>query len=379
MKICKGCRIEKSFSEFGKNSLTKDGHEGKCKKCRLEQRKKHKIECKECGKIFNSAKKDAVYCNLECSSKGRRARVKTECSYCSKGIEVVKNVYLSTENNYCNNKCRANHLKTLMTGENNPNYRRVATCCSGCGRTIKVQPYKIENQRYVFCDYDCYKMNIGRFFEGENNPNYIDVKFECETCGDEFRRKPSANKGKRVFCSRDCYTVAVKNRPKKSIIDVKCDNCERAFKRSRSSLKGKKNIYCSYECSAEGNKKNYSGENSHKWNPNKSLEERLNERKYPEYYEWRRAVYDRDNYTCQVCSDDSGGNLVAHHIFNYSEHEALRIDVNNGITLCSDCHKEFHDTYGYTKNNDKQLNEFLLQHYADPVPSPLEISGRCRD
>ena len=32
-----------------------------------------------------------------------------------------------------------------------------------------------------------------------------------------------------------------------------------------------------------------------------------------EYKEWRKAIYERDNYICQKC-DQKGGNLNAHHI-----------------------------------------------------------------
>lgn len=73
------------------------------------------------------------------------------------------------------------------------------------------------------------------------------------------------------------------------------------------------------------------------------------------YDEWRRAVYERDNYTCRCCGCKKGGSLEAHHIYSFSEYKKLRYDVNNGITLCKNCHSNnikgsFHNTYG-TKNN----------------------------
>ena len=37
-----------------------------------------------------------------------------------------------------------------------------------------------------------------------------------------------------------------------------------------------------------------SGELSPNYNHNKTLEDRLKERKYIEYYEWRKQVYERD-------------------------------------------------------------------------------------
>ena len=61
-----------------------------------------------------------------------------------------------------------------------------------------------------------------------------------------------------------------------------------------------------------------------------------------EYREWRAAVYERDHYTCQNCGQ-VGGTLNAHHIKSFARHPELRLDVNNGITLCKRCHKLAHD------------------------------------
>lgn len=64
-------------------------------------------------------------------------------------------------------------------------------------------------------------------------------------------------------------------------------------------------------------------------------------RNYPEYEEWRKSVFERDNYTCQKCNV-RGGDLEAHHINSYKEYPDLRLDINNGITLCKKCHKDEH-------------------------------------
>lgn len=75
--------------------------------------------------------------------------------------------------------------------------------------------------------------------------------------------------------------------------------------------------------------------------------------------QWRIEVYERDNYACQVCGDNKGGNLVAHHLNSYDINVEERYNLDNGITLCSDCHKEFHIQYKYGENNKNQFNEFL--------------------
>lgn len=59
------------------------------------------------------------------------------------------------------------------------------------------------------------------------------------------------------------------------------------------------------------------------------------------YAEWRLTVFKRDGFRCQSCGK-VGGKLNAHHIQLFSEHPALRLDPDNGITLCQDCHKAVH-------------------------------------
>lgn len=79
-----------------------------------------------------------------------------------------------------------------------------------------------------------------------------------------------------------------------------------------------------------------------------------------EYKIWRRAIFSRDNFTCQKCSQ-WGGKLRAHHINNFSDFPELRLIVENGITLCKECHNEFHRKYGIKNNTNEQLLEFLKQ------------------
>ena len=55
------------------------------------------------------------------------------------------------------------------------------------------------------------------------------------------------------------------------------------------------------------------------------------------YRIWREAVFKRDDFTCVHCGK-RGGNLNADHMKPYSTHPKLRYAVDNGQTLCRECH-----------------------------------------
>lgn len=61
-----------------------------------------------------------------------------------------------------------------------------------------------------------------------------------------------------------------------------------------------------------------------------------------EFENWRKAIFERDNYTCQLCGDSKGGNLEAHHIEKFANYPEKRFNINNGMTLCKNCHHLVH-------------------------------------
>lgn len=60
-----------------------------------------------------------------------------------------------------------------------------------------------------------------------------------------------------------------------------------------------------------------------------------------EYFIWRNEVWKRDYWTCRICGY-KGKNIIAHHIKLFSEFPELRFSVENGLTLCRECHLEIH-------------------------------------
>lgn len=96
------------------------------------------------------------------------------------------------------------------------------------------------------------------------------------------------------------------------------------------------------------------------------------------YKQWRSQVFERDNWTCVWCGKK--GNLEADHIKPLSLllkqnnikiiEEAIQCkelwDINNGRTLCKDCHKET-KTYGFKCLEYEEENKiiFNLVHSDD--------------
>lgn len=68
-----------------------------------------------------------------------------------------------------------------------------------------------------------------------------------------------------------------------------------------------------------------------------------------EYKLWRVAVFTRDNYTCIWCGVKCGNGkkvfLNADHIKPFALFPELRFAIDNGRTLCVDCHRKT-DTFG---------------------------------
>ena len=81
-----------------------------------------------------------------------------------------------------------------------------------------------------------------------------------------------------------------------------------------------------------------------------------------EYKLWQNSVFDRDDYLCQRCKEKRISKLVAHHIKNFAQYPELRFVIENGITLCKDCHKLFHKIYGKKNNTQEQIKEFLIAY-----------------
>ena len=184
---------------------------------------------------------------------------------------------------------------------------------------------------------------------GVNHPLYksgksIKQDYTCQSCNNTFVSDKGYEGRNIKFCSKKC---AGKSMTVKRPVN-KCCQCGDNF--ISKYLQGI-HKFCSISCAAiyNGNKARgvkrpeMSGEKSPFWRGGVTPENEL-QRKGIDYKKWRTDVFKRDNYTCQHCGQ-VGGKLNADHIKPFAYFKELRFDINNGRTLCVNCHKKT-DNYG---------------------------------
>ena len=164
----------------------------------------------------------------------------------------------------------------------------------------------------------------------ERKNNYIFYKCLCDCSNIRIVNGCSLRSGKSASCG--CYMREVNSSIHKNKITSK-----ETKKRMSESMKGENNPAWKGGITPK-RKKDYN-----------SLKHK----------QWRTAIYERDNYTCQRCGDNKSGNLRAHHIESYNSSPELRTTILNGITFCKDCHLDFHHQYGYGNNTIEQFNKFM--------------------
>lgn len=170
----------------------------------------------------------------------------------------------------------------------------------------------------------------------------------CDHCGMKFH-KPKCKVKKRNFCSKRCMGIS-----KRTQVEVPCTNCGKIIWKKPWHLKNNKGTYCSQSCRSTHKR----GKDSANWKGGISVNYKLGR---SQLTKWRFDVFKRDSFTCRRCGDSRGGNLNAHHILSFSTYTELREIVENGITLCSECHKDYHNQYGYKNFNSDSLWDWLYE------------------
>jgi len=188
--------------------------------------------------------------------------------------------------------------------------------------------------------------------KGENNPFYNKQHSE------QSKKKMSKAKKGKNFSEEHKKNIS-KAKLGKPSWNKGIPQSEETKRKLSEANKGEKGSFYGKHHSEETRKRiseAQRGENGHNW---KGGITSLNHffRNNVDYKLWRKAIFERDNFTCQACKK-YGGDLKAHHINNFSDFPELRFAIDNGITLCKSCHQKFHKMFGQKNNTKEQLEIF---------------------
>lgn len=169
----------------------------------------------------------------------------------------------------------------------------------------------------------------------------------CKLCGKQFNCPPSQRE-RRKFCSRSCSQKQVNSLRKGQPLS---ENRKNQLKRLHIQTKSNPPMKGVSRC----------GKVSPTWNGGITPLYR-GIRQLEKYSIWRRQIFLRDNYKCQICGATG---LNAHHIKSFktiilennikTTEQALKCDelwfISNGVCLCNKCHYNVHTK----EKNDKLL------------------------
>jgi endogenous inhibitor of DNA gyrase (YacG/DUF329 family) len=197
-------------------------------------------------------------------------------------------------------------------------------------KKVLVKPKRYSYKQFEktkFCSKKCQGKWRSLYLIGENHHSYINKKNKCLVCGEEF--KVANHNSGRKYCSKKCFSIAYTG--KKMTSEQKKRMSEAKIGKSTPWMNGANNHFWKGGI----------------WAVNRREKDRIMHRL--EYKNWRRTILERDEYKCQWCG--STENLHVDHIKPFCTHKNLRLVIDNGRTLCFQCHKKT-DTYGRKKQKE---------------------------
>ena len=180
-----------------------------------------------------------------------------------------------------------------------------------------------------------YNDKKGRWYKQKRDENgkhirthiyFLQEETGCLSCGEPFFYV-YGNKG--ICCSLSCNA-----KYRNSIYPMKESTKKNISKARTGSVRSIE----SREKQSQSMRGRFIGPNNSNWKGGKRSARKIIYDSY-EYKDWRKAVFERDDYTCQICNK-RGCELEAHHIKKFSEYPKLVFEIDNGITLCKKCHRQ---------------------------------------
>ena len=165
----------------------------------------------------------------------------------------------------------------------------------------------------------------------------------CVVCGKEYEKDPDSSYklwNARRYCSQGCYRKIPRSEEVRNKIKEGC-------KRNGVGkwMMGRKRPEHLRIKHSEDIKKIVASGKHNFWKGGISKVNRTFKASFQntiEFRLWRTAVFTRDNYTCVWCGSNKSGTLNADHIQEFALYPELRLAIDNGRTLCRECHYKRH-------------------------------------
>lgn len=296
--------------------------------------------CKTCNKEFEAKNYNQNYCCNEC----RDVAITRTCARCGKEFKVSKP---SVQTKFCSKSCAVStcNEQGVMGKKSKKNKEKtiIKHTCSTCGKEFERTETEFSTKRNnYYCSSECYSNRCKNIttsqYDNENE------RF-CAYCG---KKLPDTYEGRiHKYCNQECYAKSKQNK-----VDLICDYCGKSFQKVPSLVNDNLN-FCSRKCGSSYRLRarfdkdlNYS-----------QFRKRLDSSE--EYKDWENKVLTKDNNKCRICSSQE--NLHVHHIipisnivslykinnydlelYNKIINDSLFNNINNGITLCCNCHDLCH-------------------------------------
>jgi len=258
--------------------------------------------CIQCN-INPVKRKNNIFCSIYCQHQTQK-RVPKICKQCQ-----VNKVGRPDKSDFCSHKCAGFARIGFKNSEETKIKMSNSAKKAGTGRWNKDRKYSEEHCR-----------NIGKTKIGNKNAVGIKLSKEHKETLRQLAKLPKSQE--------------IKDKLRKANLGKK-QSIETRLKMS------------------EGRK----GDKHWNWQDGKTSENLIIRHSF-EMKLWRKACMERDDFTDQK-TGQRGGELVVHHINNFSSFPELRTSIENGITLSKESHIEFHKIYGKRNNTRIQLKEFL--------------------
>lgn len=123
---------------------------------------------------------------------------------------------------------------------------------------------------------------------------------------------------------------------------IHCLFCNAVFAATPFLIRVRKKKYCSRRCQHEHARQQRENDYAQGIVTKHEYERSMRYGKAAQ--DWRKAIFERDDYTCQHCHI-RGTYLEADHIKPFAFFPALRFELSNGRTLCRPCHDKTKISY----------------------------------